>query len=294
MLDALITYLQNHPAFFLLTIALYGLVVGSFLNVVVYRLPVVLDRLWRTRSEESLGIESEAPPSSKRFGIVSPRSRCPHCQHPLPAWDNIPVVSYLLLRGKCRYCKQPISIRYPLVEILSAVLSMLTAWVFGVTFATIAALVLLWSLIALTFIDYDHQILPDAITLPFLWLGLLVNSFGLFTELHSAVIGAISGYLSLWLVFHGFRLITGKEGMGYGDFKLFAMLGAWLGWQMLPLTILLAALSGAIIGGLHLKLSGRGRDHPIPFGPFLCVSGWVALLWGDQLVHSYLQFAHLG
>lgn len=291
MFDASLYFLKTHPTFFIFSATLYGLAVGSFLNVVIYRLPIMLDRLWRERAQMTLELEPDG--ETDTIGLVTPRSRCPHCGHQITAWENIPVISYLLLRGKCSACKATISIRYPLVELLTATLSVSVAWSFGVTAATLAGLVLIWALIPLALIDYDHQILPDAITLPFLWLGLLVNSFGIFTDLHSAVVGAIAGYVSLWLVYQTFKLLTKKEGMGFGDFKLFAMLGAWLGWQLLPLTILLAAFSGAVIGGTYLALSKHGRDHPIPFGPFLCVAGWIALLWGHDLVRAYLQFARL-
>ncbi len=291
MLDAILVYFESQFTFYILIVAVYGLAIGSFLNVVIYRLPVILDQLWRERAQ--LTLELEPHTSTKTIGLVTPRSRCPQCGHQIKAWENIPVISYLLLRGKCSACNTTISIRYPLVELLTAALSVSVAWSFGVNEATLAGLVLIWALIPLALVDYDHQILPDAITLPFLWLGLLVNSYGIFTDLHSAVIGAIAGYLSLWLVYQAFKLLTKKEGMGFGDFKLFAMLGAWLGWQLLPLTILLAAFSGAVIGGVYLTLSKHGRDHPIPFGPFLCVAGWIALLWGHDLVRAYLQFAQL-
>jgi len=291
MLDAILYFFEAHPTFFIVSVALYGLLIGSFLNVVVYRLPVMLDRIWRTNAKLTLELKPDT--ITETIGLVSPRSRCPHCNHLISAWENIPVISYLFLRGKCFACKKTISIRYPLVELATAALSVSVAWSFGVTTVTLAGLLFIWALIPLALIDYDHQILPDVITLPFLWLGLLVNSFSIFTDLQSAVIGAIAGYLSLWLVYQAFKLLTKKEGMGYGDFKLLAMLGAWFGWQLLPLTILLAAFSGAVIGGTYLMLSRHGRDHPVPFGPFLCVAGWIALLWGHDLVRAYLQFARL-
>ena len=291
MLDVILIYLESHFTFYILTVAIYGLAVGSFLNVVIFRLPVILDHLWRERAQVTLELQPDT--NTETFGLVTPRSRCPHCGHQIKAWENIPVISYLLLRGKCSACNTAISIRYPLVELVTVALSVSVAWSFGVSVATLAGLIFIWALIPLALIDYDHQILPDAITLPFLWLGLLVNSYGIFTDLHSAVIGAIAGYLSLWLVYQAFKLLTKKEGMGFGDFKLFAMLGAWLGWQLLPLTILLAAFAGAVIGGAYLALSKHGRDHPIPFGPFLCAAGWIAFLWGHDLVRAYLQFARL-
>ncbi len=293
MLSTIAVFLEGNPITFLIVVGLYGLLVGSFLNVVIYRAPVILERIWRHRAQLTLEMSLDEGKEPAPFNLLVPRSRCPHCDHRIRAWENIPVVSYLLLGGRCSNCKKLISPRYPFVEALTAVVSVITAWHFGVTVATLAALVLVWALIALAFIDYDHQILPDAITLPFLWLGLFVNSFGIFTDLNSAVFGAIGGYLSLWLVYQLFKLLTKKEGMGFGDFKLVAMLGAWFGWQLLPITILLGAFSGAIIGGTYLMVSNQGRDHPIPFGPFLCIAGWIALLWGKIIVTRYLQFAGL-
>lgn len=291
MLDAILAYFESHFIFYLVVIAAYGLLIGSFLNVVIYRLPIILDRLWQQRAQ--LTLEMELDDTNEAFSLSTPRSHCPSCNYKIKVWENIPVLSYLLLGGKCSSCQATISVRYPIVELLTAGLSISVAWSFGVTAATLTGLIFIWALIPLALIDYDHQILPDAITLPFLWLGLLVNSYGVFTDLHSAVIGAIAGYGSLWLVYQAFKLLTKKEGMGFGDFKLFAMLGAWLGWQLLPLTILLAAFSGAVIGGIYLSLSKHGRDHPIPFGPFLCVAAWVALIWGHDLVQAYLHFARL-
>ncbi|HJW81062.1 MAG TPA: A24 family peptidase, partial [Acidiferrobacterales bacterium] len=217
------------------------------------------------------------------------RSRCPHCGHAITALENIPVISYLWLRGKCSACRKPISLRYPFVELLSAVLAAVTAWHFGFNAAGIAAIVLTWTLVALAFIDIDHQLLPDVMVLPFVWAGLLLNLFNVFTPLPDAVIGAAAGYLSLWLVFHLFKLITGKEGMGYGDFKLFALFGAWLGWQSLPLIILLASFIGALIGISLIVFQGRDRAKPLPFGPYLAAAGWVAMLWGDEIMRQYLQ-----
>lgn len=293
MLSDIPVYLQANPVIFLILVGIYSLLVGSFLNVVIYRTPAILERLWRQRAQLTLELPPEEQAGPARFNLLTPASTCPHCGHRVRAWENIPVLSYLWLRGKCSHCKNAISIRYPLVESLTAVLSIIAAARFGVSIETLAALLLVWALIALAFIDYDHQILPDAITLPFLWLGLFVNSFGIFTDLHSAVFGAISGYLSLWIVYQVFKLLTGKEGMGFGDFKLLALLGAWFGWQLLPLTILVSAFSGAVIGGAYLAFSRHGRDHPIPFGPFLCVAGLISLLWGQLLISKYLQFAGL-
>jgi leader peptidase (prepilin peptidase)/N-methyltransferase len=280
---------------------LLGLLIGSFLNVVIYRLPVMLERGWREQCQELLaaGDASVAAESPEVFNLLQPRSRCPGCGAPVRAWQNIPILSWLLLRGRCAGCQKPISARYPLIELLTGLLSGLLVWRFGVTPEALAAMVLVWSLIALTVIDLDHQLLPDSITLPLLWAGLLVslfqpvNSSLPFADLRSGVIGAMAGYISLWSVYWLFRLLTGKEGMGYGDFKLLAALGAWLGWQMLPLIILLSALSGALIGIAMIVLLGRDRQVPIPFGPFLAVAGLIALLWGSQINTAYLNFSGL-
>ncbi|HEB77175.1 MAG TPA: prepilin peptidase, partial [Methylothermaceae bacterium] len=223
-----------------------------------------------------------------------PPSRCPHCGHHIRAWENIPILSWLWLRGRCSQCRAAISPRYPLIEGLTAVLSLAVAWRFGVSPQALWALVLTWSLIALSFIDYDHQLLPDILTLPLLWLGLLLSLFGIFTDPRSAIMGAAAGYLLLWGIYQLFRLITGKEGMGYGDFKLLALFGAWLGWQMLPLIILLSSLVGAVFGLALILLRGRDRELPIPFGPYLAIAGWIALLWGEQLNRWYLQLSGIG
>lgn len=297
----LIHALQSSPQLFYTTIVILGLLVGSFLNVVILRLPVMLKNSWRHDCRQFLAehfnADLAATPeaistSQEKFNLVTPRSRCPQCGHMITAAENIPVFSYLFLGGKCRACKTPISMRYPVVEILSALLAVSVAWSFGVSWHTLFALLLVWSLLALTFIDYDHQYLPDQITLPLLWLGLLVNTEGLFIDLHSAVIGAAAGYLVLWLVYQVFKLVTGKEGMGFGDFKLLAMLGAWLGWQMLPEIILMSSVVGAVCGIGLMVIKRRGREIPIPFGPYLAVAGWLALLWGDGSYGSV--FARFG
>jgi leader peptidase (prepilin peptidase)/N-methyltransferase len=249
-------------------------------------------RRWQQDCRELTGQAASAATHGK-FNLVTPRSRCPHCGHSITTLENIPVVSYLWLRGKCSACRKPIGLRYPFVEILSATLAAVTAWHFGFTAAGIAAIVLTWLLIALAFIDIDHQLLPDVMVLPFLWVGLLLNLFNVFTTLPHAVIGAVAGYLSLWLVFHLFKLITGKEGMGYGDFKLFALFGAWLGWQSLPLIILLSSFMGALIGINLIVFQGRDRARPLPFGPYLAAAGWVAMLWGDEIMRQYLQMARI-
>ena len=285
--------LLNHAWLFVLGAAVLGLMVGSFLNVVIARLPVMLTRQWQDQCRELTDRPAETAPAETAFNLVTPRSHCPHCGHMIGALENIPLLSFLWLRGKCSACKQPIAWRYPGVELLSGILSGLVAWHFGLGPAALAALLLTWALIALSFIDIDRQLLPDVISLPFLWLGLIVNLFGGFTGLPAAVIGAVAGYVSLWSVFQLFKLITGKEGMGYGDFKLFALFGAWLGWQMLPLIILLASLVGAILGLAFIVLKGRDRRLPIPFGPFLCAAGWLVMLWGDEMLGFYLKFARL-
>ena len=293
MID-LSAFFAGHPAAFPWIAGLFGLAIGSFLNVVIYRLPVMLERKWRDQCQELLQPNKKTPETSKRFDLIAPNSRCPGCGHAITALENIPVLSFLWLRGKCSACGKPISWRYPLVELLTAGLSALIAWYFGFGVAALAGMALTWSLIALSFIDFDRQLLPDGITLPLLWAGLLLNVFTVFVPLSSAVIGAVSGYLSLWLVYQLFKLVTGKEGMGYGDFKLFAALGAWLGWQSLPLIILLSSLVGAIIGIAFILFFRHDRRMPIPFGPFLCMAGGIALLWGDALTRFYLQFARIG
>ncbi|MDG1581641.1 A24 family peptidase [Pseudomonas sp. GOM6] len=278
----------NLPAFVLLSLLL-GLLLGSFLNVVIYRLPVMMQRDWRQQAREILELPEE--PKQGTFNIILPNSCCPHCQHQIKPWENIPVVSYLFLRGKCSSCKAPISLRYPLIELACGLVSGYIAYHFGFGWQAAGMLVLTWGLLAMSMIDCDHQLLPDSLVLPLLWLGLIANHFGLFTSLEDALWGAIAGYLSLWSVYWLFKLVTGKEGMGYGDFKLLAMLGAWGGWQVLPLTILLSSLVGAVLGVIMLRLRNQETSTPIPFGPYLAIAGWIALLWGDQITGTYLQFA---
>ena len=288
MLEAL----QAWPEVYLPLSLLLGLLVGSFLNVVIYRLPLMMQRDWQRECRLLLELDQPAA-EPQPFNLAVPASRCPHCGTLIKAWQNIPVVSYLLLRGRCHHCRAPISPRYPIVEAVTGVMTMVVFWQLGFTSAALAAAVFTWALIALTLIDADHQLLPDQITLPLLWLGLLLNSTGLFVPLTDAVWGAIAGYLSLWSVYWVFKLLTGKEGMGFGDFKLLAALGAWMGWQMLPLIILLSSLVGAIVGAILLGLQNKGRQTAIPFGPYLAAAGWLALFWGDALINSYLQFAGL-
>ncbi|MCR4332239.1 MAG: A24 family peptidase [Sulfuricaulis sp.] len=292
-MNDLSAFFVNYPAAFPWMAGLFGLAIGSFLNVVVHRLPVMLERNWQNQCRELLNPNQLPTDASERFDLIVPRSRCPHCGHAITALENIPVLSFLWLRGKCSACHKPISWRYPLVEFLTGSLSVLVAWQFGFSLTALAGLALTWSLIALSFIDVDRQLLPDNLTLPLLWAGLLFNIFAVFVPLSSAVIGAAAGYISLWLVYQLFKLTTGKEGMGYGDFKLFAVLGAWLGWQSLPLIILLASLVGAVVGISFIVFFGHDRRMPIPFGPFLCAAGWIALLWGEPLTRLYLQFARI-
>jgi len=287
---SLIYLLETSSTFFIASTFILGLLVGSFLNVVIHRLPLMMQREWAQQCHEMIG---SSVPESDELTLSKPRSRCPHCGHAISALENIPVISYLLLRGRCKECKAPISKRYPLIELLTGLISAIVAWYFGFGLAACGALLLSWALLALTFIDVDHQLLPDSITLPLLWLGLFFNLFGTFTDISSAVIGAIAGYLALWLVYHGFRLATGKEGMGYGDFKLLAALGAWMGWQALPMIILLSSLVGALIGISLILLKQQHRDNPIPFGPYLAAAGWLALVWGDSLTSGYLNWSGL-
>lgn len=280
-----LTPLQASPALLALATGLLGLCVGSFLNVVIHRLPIMMNAEWRADCAEFEG--REAPPA-ERLTLLFPRSRCPSCGTPITALQNVPVASWLALGGKCAACKAPISARYPLVELGTGLASALLAWRFGWGAALAAGLVFTWALIAASAIDLDTQLLPDRITLPLLWLGLLVNTGGVFVDLRSAVLGAVGGYLLLWSVYWGFKLLAGKEGMGFGDFKLLAALGAWTGWQTIPLILLVSATSGAAIGILAIWLSGKGRDTRIPFGPYLAAGGMVALLWGREAVVAYL------
>ena len=274
----------SNPLIFVLCAALLGLCVGSFLNVVIHRLPKMMERQWRAECAELAGQEA---PAAERYNLIVPRSACPSCNRPITALENIPLLSWLVLRGKCAGCSTRISPRYPAVEALTAALSAYVAWHFGFGMAAAGALLFTWVMIALTFIDLDTFYLPDSITLPLLWLGLLFNLSGTYTPLSGAVIGAAAGYLSLWGVYWIFKWATGKEGMGYGDFKLLAAIGAWLGWQMLPLTILLSSLVGAVIGVGMIVFAGRGRSVPIPFGPYLAIAGMIALLHGPALTRAW-------
>lgn len=269
-------------------IAVLGAVVGSFLNVVIYRLPIMMEASWRRECEQFLEIAGAGDAATVKFNLIVPSSRCPHCQHAIRPHENIPLLSYLWLGGKCSQCKSPIALRYPLVEVATALISAVVAWKLGPTWQLPWALLLSWSLVCLSAIDIDHRLLPDSINLPFMWLGLFLSLFHVFADSQSSIIGAIAGYLSLWLVFHAFKLLTGKEGMGYGDFKLLALFGAWLGWQSLPLVVLLSSLVGAVVGVLMIVMMKQDRSTPIPFGPFLAAAGWIALLWGDEITAAYL------
>jgi leader peptidase (prepilin peptidase) / N-methyltransferase len=284
---AFIELLQTTPSLFIAVVTFGGLLVGSFLNVVIYRLPIIMEREWRVQCDELNGNDSKP---MEPFTLSIPRSRCPQCGHEITALENVPVISYLLLGGKCKQCKTAISKRYPLIEALTGLLSGIVAWQFGFDLTCVGGLLLTWSLITLTFIDVDHQLLPDSITLPLLWLGIMFNLFTVYTDLQSSVIGAIAGYMTLWLVFHGFKLATGKEGMGYGDFKLLAALGAWLGWSFLPSIVLLSSLVGAFIGITLVVFRQHQRDIPIPFGPYLAAAGWIALVWGETINTAYLNW----
>ena len=279
--------LRTSPAFLMLTVGFVGLCMGSFLTVVIHRLPKMREAQWRA---ECASLAGETPAPAEPYNLVQPRSRCPSCAAPIAAWQNIPVVSWIWLRGKCAQCKAPISFRYPAVELIAGLLSVMFAWRFGYSGALVAALVFGWALVALTFIDLDTQLLPDDITLPLLWAGLFANVFGTFADLRAAVFGAIGGYLLLWTVYWGFRLIARKEGMGYGDFKLLAALGAWLGWQILPFVVVVSAGTGAIVGGLLLWRAKQGMETRIPFGPYLAVGGLAGLLWGRQAVTWWIGY----
>jgi len=301
--ELLIYGLSTSAATWIGVVFIFGLLIGSFLNVVIHRLPIMLEREWRAQAEEILGQSPSAgttPAPPGRYNLFVPRSACPKCGAMITAAQNIPVISYLLLKGKCAKCGTKISPRYPIVELVTAILSALVAWKFGFGWYTGAALLLTWLLIALCVIDFDTQLLPDSLTLPLLWIGLLLSlagtvpHIGLPVDTRSSIIGAVAGYVSLWSVYQLFKLLTGKEGMGYGDFKLFAALGAWLGWQMLLPIILLSALAGSVLGIALITLRGRDHNVPFSFGPYLAAAGWIALMWGNELVGTYLRATGLG
>jgi leader peptidase (prepilin peptidase)/N-methyltransferase len=303
MLNDLAAFYASEPVWFAGSVFVLGLMIGSFLNVIIYRLPIILERDWRSQAADMLRPDGEAGPASaalERFTLSTPRSACPKCKAPITALQNIPVVSWLVLRGRCASCKAKISARYPVVELTTGLLSAWVAWHFGFGAPAACALLVTWALIALTGIDIDHQLLPDNITLPLMWAGLIAAVIigsaapaALPVAPKDAIIGAVAGYTSLWLVFHAFKLVTGKEGMGYGDFKLFAALGAWMGWKLLPLVIVLSAATGAVLGILMIVLQGRDRRAPMPFGPYLAAAGWLAMMYGETLLNGYLRLSGL-
>ncbi len=276
---------QAEPLLLVIFVGIMGLLVGSFLNVVIYRLPVMMENEWRQECEEFLELEiTHVAP----FNLMLPLSCCQKCKTQIRPWQNIPVISYLLLRGKCAKCKQTIALRYPLIEALTAICSVIISLHFEYGMELLLALLLTWALIALSFIDIDKQLLPDSITLPLIWLGLFISIFELYSNTVDSIIGAIAGYLSLWSVYQLFKLFTGKEGMGYGDFKLLAVFGAWLGWQFIPIIVLLSSIVGAVIGISMVIFSKHNRNVPIPFGPYLATAGWLALIWGEDINQMYL------
>jgi leader peptidase (prepilin peptidase)/N-methyltransferase len=281
--------LESSTPFLLLATGLLGLVVGSFLNVVIHRLPLMMEHELSQECHEYLGTPVADTAKAGQFNLLSPASSCPSCGHRIRCWENIPVISFLLLRGKCSACGTAISWRYPAVESVTAILSIATALYFGYSTQLLAALVFTWAMIPLFLIDFDRQILPDTITLPLLWLGLLCSLNGLFIDSHASIAGAAAGYLSLWLIYHLFRLATGKEGMGYGDFKLLGAIGAWVGWQSLPVVVLFSSVVGALIGIALILVKGRDHNQPMPFGPFLAAAGWITLLWGNDILALYFK-----
>lgn len=284
---SLLELLQN-PVLLISLTTLIGLMVGSFLNVVIYRLPVMMKSAWRRECHDYLQLDY-LEDQSLNINLLLPGSHCPTCKASVKAYHNIPLVSYILLGGKCAHCKTTISLRYPFVELLTGICSALVAWRFGYSNACLFALILTWSLLVLSFIDYDEQLLPDSINLPVMWLGLFLSLFDVFTDSHASIIGCIAGYLSLWSVYQLFKLVTGKEGMGFGDFKLLALLGAWLGWVYLPLIVVLSSFMGALFGVGLILMTQRDALKPMPFGPFLAIAGWIALLWGDAINNLYLN-----
>ncbi len=292
-LQLILAFLQQHPLWLYSTVFLFSLCIGSFLNVVIYRLPKMMEQSWQQEYQEYFhpadSQSTDSQPAAPTFNLATPRSRCPHCNTQLSALDNIPLVSWLTLGGKCRYCKAPISARYPAVELLTALLSTIVIWQTGATGLGALMLVVTWCLVALTFIDIDKMLLPDQITLPLLWLVLAASALGIGIAPQQAIIGAACGYLALWSVYWAFKLLTGKEGMGYGDFKLLAIFGALLGWQQLPLIILLSSLVGAVIGSIMLAVQKKQQSTAIPFGPYIAAAGWIAMLWGTQISDAYLR-----
>ncbi len=289
----MLSIITDNTPLFLTGVVFFGLLIGSFLNVVILRLPARLDHDWRCQCRDLLEIETDEP-ACEPPDIFWGRSRCPKCGHGISAFENVPLLSYLFLLGKCSACGEKISVRYPLIELSTAILFLTTAWYLGLGEQGMAAIVLTGFLIALTGIDIDHQLLPDNLTLPLLWLGLLLSLFDVFVDPVTSITGAIVGYLALWLIYQLFRLLTGKEGMGYGDFKLLAALGAWMGWQMLPLIVILSSVVGAVVGLVLMVTQRHQQGQPLPFGPFIAAAGWIALVWGDPLINHYLRLSGLG
>ncbi|WP_407644844.1 prepilin peptidase [Flocculibacter collagenilyticus] len=294
-MDNIITAFEHYPVFFYLLVFTFSLIIGSFLNVVVHRLPIMMEREWRCDCREFLADEltneakQKAKAESATYNLSVPRSACPKCNHQIKWYENIPVLSWLMLKGKCSQCNNPISFRYPFVELLTAVSSLAIALHFGVTELALIYILLTWCLISLIFIDIDKMLLPDQITIPLVWLGLITSLLGITIAPSEAIIGAAVGYLSLWSVFWLFKLATGKEGMGYGDFKLMAVFGAFLGWQMVPLIVLLSSFVGAIVGITILTIQKKGASTPIPFGPYIAIAGWLAILYGDEITNTYFN-----
>lgn len=287
--------LTQSPLIFISVAFILALLIGSFLNVVIHRLPIMMEREWRAQCDEMSAVPADSLPVG-RFDLMAPGSRCPSCGHQITALQNIPILSFVLLGGKCAGCDMKISVRYPVIELVTAVLSSIVAWRFGFGWEAAAAIVMTWALVAISVIDFDHQIIPDSLSLPLVWAGLTLSLFhpmqgaqNLFVDPQTAIVGALGGYLSLWSVYQLFRLITGKEGMGYGDFKLLAALGAWLGWKMLPVIILMSAVVGATVGIMLIVSKRHERSVPIPFGPYLAAAGWIAMLWGPDIVDWYLD-----
>lgn len=287
-LQSIVQAFQDSPFFFLTYVTVIGFLVGSFLNVVIYRLPVMMENAFKDEYQEYFHPDEEIPERPK-FNLVVPRSRCPNCGHKISAWENIPVISYLILKGRCHGCGQHISLRYPMVETFTGLMSLLVAWHFGPTVQVIGALLMTWSLIAISGIDFDKMLIPDEIVQPLLWIGILFNMFNTYVTLTDAVYGAVAGYMCLWLFYWTFKLATGKEGMGYGDFKLTACLGAWFGYQMLPAIIFGSALVGAVIGGLLMFINRHKESQPFAFGPYIAIMGFIVMLWGNEINGFYLN-----
>jgi len=282
-------FLQAHPPLFIFSMTMLGMCIGSFLNVVIYRLPKMMQQDWHEQCCELMDMKDEDVSEQQQVNLIFPGSSCPACQHKITALENIPVISYLFLKGRCSSCKVKISLQYPIIEMFTGLATAYVAWHFGFSLQTLFAVFFTWALICLSVIDLEHSLLPDDITLPFMWLGLACNIFGVFTDINSSLIGAMLGYAILWIIFISFKTVTGKEGMGYGDFKLLALLGAWLGWQSLPLIILLSSIAASVIGLAMIIFKGRDKAAAFPFGPYLAIAGWITLIWGRELTGLYLN-----